>query len=416
VRNTMRLALTAGILGWLLPAPAWSADQQGGLSMAADTTYGCLICHAEKRRAFTLGIHSEHGIRCHDCHGGDPTSYERDQAHRGRYIGTPGKLATIELCSSCHADADMMRQYGIPAGQLAEFRTSRHGELLLERRDLNAPTCTDCHDAHTILPPEDGRSNVYPTNIPGTCARCHEDAQLMQQYGIPTDQFAEYRNSAHGIAVFERSNFAAPTCMGCHGSHAALPPGVNEVVNVCDHCHLLIGRAFLQGPHNEPSRDGELAGCLGCHSNHGTERVPPDGIASVCVNCHEPSSRAGLLGVDLQESVVEAAADLVSAEQAIATLTVGGKQVSDERFRYQTAVTEYRQMALALHSLDVDLLDELARSVRSNTELVRTTAEVRAERRWEHKLLLVPVWFLAISAIVFAWFKFRDLAGRDRTS
>ncbi len=416
MRHTIWLAVSTGMLGWLLPSPAWGAVQQIGQGVAADTTYACLICHAEKRRTFTMGIHSEYGIRCHDCHGGDASSYEREQAHRGRFIGTPGKLATVELCSSCHADANMMRQYGIPAGQLAEFRTSRHGQLLLGRRDLNAPACTDCHDAHTILPPEDARSNVYPTNIPATCARCHEDARLMQTYGIPTDQFAEYRNSAHGIAVFEKSNFAAPTCMGCHGSHAALPPGVTEVVNVCDHCHVLIGRAFLQGPHSEPSRSGVLAGCLGCHSNHGTERVPPDGIASVCANCHDPGTRAGLLGMHLQESVVEAAADLASAEQAIASLTVSGKQVSDERFRYQTALTDYRQMGLALHSLDLDFLDELARSVRSNTELVRTTAEVRAERRWEHKLLLVPVWFLAISAIVFAWFKLRDLAGRDHTS
>jgi hypothetical protein len=34
---------------------------------------------------------------------------------------------------------------------------------------------------------------------------------------------------------------------------------------------------------------------------------------------------------------------------------------------------------------------------------------VSGEERWEHKLVLVPVWFLALSAIAFAGFKLRDL-------
>jgi len=59
-------------------------------------------------------------------------------------------------------------------------------------------------------------------------------------------------------------------------------------------------------------------------------------------------------------------------------------------------------------------LEDLSRQVRSSTELVRNTAEVRAEQQWEHKLLLVPVWFLAISAVVLAWFKFRDLERQGR--
>jgi hypothetical protein len=387
-------------------APDWRRTVQEQFS---DTNYGCLICHAEKRRTFTIGIHSEHGIRCHDCHGGNPASFEKGAAHGGRFLGDPDKLETVQLCSSCHADADQMRQYGLPAGQLAEFRTSRHGRLLLERRDQNAPTCTDCHDAHTILPPEDARSNVHPTNIPATCARCHEDAGMMGEYGIPVNQFERYRESAHGKAVFERANFAAPTCTGCHGSHAALPPGVTEIVNVCERCHVLVGRAFRQGPHGLATRDGALPGCLGCHSNHGTEGVPPDGIAALCAHCHEPDSRAQTVGVELQEGVVRSLQELAASERAIEEMAEAGHQVSDERFRYHTALTSYREMGHVHHSLDMELLDNLGRRVRSDTELIRATAETAAERRWERKLILAPVWFLTLSAIVFAWFKLREL-------
>ena len=397
------------VLGYPQGIVAESVWMPAVLQQFSDTTYGCLICHAEKRRTFTMGIHAEHGMRCHDCHGGDPASFERRPAHSGRFLGDPDKLETVRLCSSCHADANRMRQYGLPAGQLAEFQTSRHGRLLLERGDQNAPTCTDCHDAHTILPPEDARSNVYPTNIPATCAKCHDDAAMMEKYGIGVDQFRQYRESAHGKAVFERGNFAAPTCTGCHGSHAALPPGVSEIVNVCERCHVLVGRAFRQGPHDLATRDGALPGCLGCHSNHGTEGVPPKSIASLCANCHAPDSRARLVGVEFEEQIVRARQDLAVAEHAVEEMARAGRQVSDERFRYRTALTSYREMGQVHHSLDMGRLEDLGRQVRSDTELIRATAEAAAEGRWERKLILLPIWFLALSGIVFAWFKLREL-------
>ena len=46
-----------------------------------DPQYGCLICHADKRRAYLLGVHSDRNVRCHDCHGGDPDAFEIPEAH-----------------------------------------------------------------------------------------------------------------------------------------------------------------------------------------------------------------------------------------------------------------------------------------------------------------------------------------------
>lgn len=374
-----------------------------------DERYGCIVCHADKRRAFVLGVHAERRIRCHDCHGGNPTAFEAAVAHRGNYIGAPDKWRTVELCASCHADPDRMRQYGLPAGQLAEFRTSRHGELLLRQGNPDAPTCTDCHDAHTILPPADARSTVYPTNIPATCARCHENATLMRKYGLAADQVVEHRKSAHGVALFDHQNFAAPTCVGCHGSHAALPPEVPEVANVCGRCHVLVRRAFYGGVHGEAALAGKLRGCLACHSNHGTERVPPDEIAATCARCHQRESRAAMAGLEIQERVTRATADLRSAGAAIEELVRAGRPVADLRLRYQTALTNYLQIAQAQHSLDLELLEELGRQVGSISRDLRAAAEAGAERRWERKLLLVPVWFLALAALVLAWFKLRAL-------
>lgn len=231
----------------------------------------------------------------------------------------------------------------------------------------------------------------------------------MAKYGLTTDQFELYRESAHGVGLFERQNFAAPSCVGCHGSHAALPPQVTEIANVCGQCHVLVRRAFDDGPHGAAAQAGALPGCTACHSNHQTERVPSDAIAETCVECHDAESRAARLGVEAEELIVAAENDLHAAAEAIGELVVAGWQVSDLQFRYQTALTDYLQIAEFQHSLDVEQLEDLGRRVGSISRDIRATAEVSAEQRWEHKLLLVPVWFLTLSAIVLGWFKLRGL-------
>lgn len=393
-------------------SPAVVAAQEAGVrrSAAVDPQYTCITCHIDKRADFVQGVHSERGIRCHDCHGGDPTAFEVEGAHgTADFIGAPTKVQTVELCAACHSDPDLMRQYGLDVGQLAEFRTSRHGQLLLQEGDMNAPTCTDCHDAHTILPPSDARSNVYPTNIVATCARCHEDPELMEPYGIPTDQVGRFRSSAHGVALFEHGNFAAPTCVGCHGSHAALPPRVSQIANVCGQCHVLVRQAFYDGPHGAAALAGNLPGCTACHSNHGTEGVPPSNISETCTRCHAAESGPALVGVEVEQEAMQATTDLLSAEEAIEEMVGLGHQTADTRFRYRTALTAHRQIALAQHSLDLDELGDLSREVASITRDIRNAAEVAAEERWEHKLILIPVWFLALSAAVLGAFMLRVL-------
>jgi hypothetical protein len=303
-----------------------------------------------------------------------------------------------------------MRQFGLSADQLAEFRTSRHGELLLGQGNTDAPTCTDCHDAHTILPPEDARSNVHPTNIPGTCAVCHEDAALMAKYGLPTNQLELYRDGAHGQALYGDRNFAAPTCVGCHGSHAALPPAVGQITDVCAKCHVLLGREIAAGPHGAAVESGLMPGCLGCHSNHGTERTPDAEVARLCASCHEPGTEAMRVAVIIQTELLEVGEELNAAADAIDELVSHGYNVEDERFRYQSALSDFTQIAKVQHSLDLEELEDLELKARSNTEIITSVAEVHVEERWEHKLLLLPVWFLALSAMALAWFKLREVS------
>lgn len=390
---------------------AQAASRGGGVPL--DTSYGCIVCHADHREGMILGVHAEHGVRCVDCHGGDASARALPAGHRGRFITGRDKASTAQVCGSCHADPNRMRQFGLPTGELAEYRTSRHGQLLLTQGDANAPTCTDCHGTHVIYPPDDARSKVYPSNIPGTCAHCHANQQFMARYKIPTNQFERYRSSAHGIALFQKQNFAAPTCVGCHGAHSALPPTVTEVASVCSRCHQLVGQSFALGPHARAAVTGKFPGCLGCHSNHGTERVPADQIATVCDKCHPADARLHQVGLDIQKVVIGATSDLNDARRAVGELTLAGQRAGDYRFRYESALTYYQQIAQAQHSLDLPRLEDLGLRVRSISVELSSAAEALSERRWEHKLLLLPIWFLALSAVALAWLTWRSFRGAE---
>lgn len=376
---------------------------------ARDTTYLCITCHAENRDAFEQGVHSERGIKCHDCHGGNPRADSLPGAHVGRFLGKPTKVQTVALCASCHADPDQMRPYGLPSGEMAEFTTSRHGRLLLRGRDNNAPSCIDCHDAHLIRRPDDARSDVYPTNIPATCGRCHADKALMAPYRIPTDQVELFEQSAHGRALLEQKDFAAPSCIGCHGSHSALPPSVMEVSTVCGRCHVPEAQALNLGPHGAAAAGGKIEGCLGCHNNHDTERVPTDRLAATCTKCHAEGTSAHATGVEIQQYMVQAEADMAAAAAGLRKLALVGRRTGDARFRYQTAQTAFQEAGRAQHDLNVQELEKLTRRIRSISRDIAAMGESYEERRWEHRLFLIVVWFLTLSAVYLSWVALRRL-------
>jgi len=391
--------------GAVRPAPAQTP------SLALDSSYSCVMCHIDHRRAFLTGVHADRGIRCHDCHGGDPAARTEAGAHSRRFLGRPTKSQIATLCASCHSDPNRMRQFGLRSDEFAGLKESRHGQLL-ERGDPNAPTCTDCHEAHLIRRATDARSNTHPTNIPVLCARCHADKALMARYGIPTNQFEQYASSAHGRALFQDRNFAAPTCVGCHGSHSALPPGVSQVADVCGRCHQLVREAFNRGPHAAPAARGQLSGCIACHSNHGTEHVAPGAIAAACGRCHPAGTHGAAVADSLQARAVAATEELAAAGAAIARLERAGRPTAEALVRYEGARTSFGELAQIQHSLDMNALEDLGLKVASAARTVEESADVAAEGRWEHKLLLVPVWFLALAVLVLA--RYVRAEARDR--
>ena len=150
---------------------------------------------------------------CTDCHGVHsilPANQVQSRVH-------PVRVA--ETCGRCHGDAEYMKGYKIPTDQLALYRESIHGELLLKRQDLAAPTCNKCHGNHGAFPPE-------VTSIAGICGQCHV---------INKDLFLQSKHHA----AFDRMKL--PECVTCHSNHG-IKRASDEMVGVgekglCKNCH-----------------------------------------------------------------------------------------------------------------------------------------------------------------------------------
>ena len=290
------------------------------IATAEDPASSCLTCHGDKdtfdadKLAIVTGyahdVHSEVGLSCQDCHGGNPdaaTAEDMDAAmdpnfRDNPYRGAPERADVPGFCGRCHSDPDYMRKFkpDLRIDQEVEYWTSHHGKAL-KQGDPNVATCIDCHGVHGILRPSDPVSPVFPKNVAKTCGHCHSDPNRMSGYTIagghplPVDQAAKWERSVHAAAMFQKDDLTAPTCNDCHGNHGAAPPGVQSVGYVCGQCHgreatLFRASAKMEGfeAHNELIADDQSTACADCHEG----QEPQASMTrlhsfSECSTCHE---------------------------------------------------------------------------------------------------------------------------------
>ena len=334
----------------------------------------CVQCHqglgdprvtppAEK---FAQDIHMAKGILCHDCHGGDPTTFDPQQSmsRSKKFIGKPMHQAIPALCGKCHSDADYMKRFNptLRVDQVQEYFTSVHGKLL-KKGDQKVATCISCHDVHRIRAIKDQQAWTYPVKVVDTCGRCHGDPKYMAGRKIPTDVVAKYKESVHYEALTKKGDLSAPTCNVCHGNHGATPPGVDSVANVCGTCHSVPAELFAKSPHQKAFASMGLFPCVVCHSNHDVMKTN-DGMVgttdkAVCVNCHDSTSvgfkkaaamRTSLDG--LHESIARATAVLDQAEHA-------GMEISQARFDLRGATDSLLKARAAIHLVDPAAIETL---------------------------------------------------------
>lgn len=179
--------------------PALAVDQ---LTLYRTSRHGILNAAGDSSVAQCVSCHGIHDIR--------PASEPKSPVH-------PSQVATT--CGHCHSDPDRMAPYGIPTDQEKAWSSSVHGALILEGRDLSAPTCNDCHGDHGALPPE-------VDSAFGVCGHCH---------ALNRDLYQESQKKI----IFD--DLDEPGCVTCHGNHAVVAP-TDEMIGftnetICSDCH-----------------------------------------------------------------------------------------------------------------------------------------------------------------------------------
>jgi hypothetical protein len=282
------------------------------VAAAQIATTSCTRCHGgemfdQAARAkishFNNDVHSQVGLSCHDCHGGNPDlklaedpGAAMDPAFKANpYRGAPKRSEIPDFCGRCHSNAAYMNKFNPAArvDEVSEYWTSHHGQMLRKGIE-DVATCVDCHSVHDIRRKGNPESPVYPTHVAETCSRCHSDVKRMHANGrnFPVDQYARWSRSVHAHALLEKGDLTAPTCNDCHGNHGAQPPGAANVRFVCGGCHVREAELFRTSAksegwkrHNEMLASVPDGSCGTCHDDgrsalHLTQ-------FSDCVTCHE---------------------------------------------------------------------------------------------------------------------------------
>ncbi len=334
----------------------------------------CYSCHREldearlaaPTKAWQSDIHEQHGLGCVSCHGGDPndpdiTAMDPDKGFRGK----PERDHIADLCASCHANAAFMKRYNPQPYifSLAEFRTSVHCKKISEG-DPKVATCTNCHGVHGILPHTDPRSPVYPSNVPATCARCH-NPEYMKGRTVPTNQYALYVTSVHGKALLEKGDVSAPACNDCHGNHGAVPPNTRDISTVCGHCHGREGELFEGSPVKARLELEGKRGCVTCHGNHGVQ-LPTDAMVSmgpegVCGRCHAAGSPGEKAAAVIVSGFHSLRAKMARADSLLELADIRGMEASLGREHLKQAGDHLVSVRAALHSFDAKQITAVLR-------------------------------------------------------
>lgn len=376
-----------------------------GAAGASAADISCLKCHDKKKTLYAPSAHAQAGLTCVDCHGGDPKATDETAHATDNFKRPDNKKAIAEMCASCHGDVRKMNPYGLPTDQLDRYKTSKHGEQLFGQNDQKVAVCTDCHGVHDILKVKSPQAHVYPTNIPDTCGRCHGNAKLMQEYKLPTDIITQYKSSYHAYMVFEKGDLSAPTCVTCHGSHGATPPGTKEVGEVCGKCHGRQRELFAKSPHAEAAKAGLFNECVSCHGNHGIQKASVELFAKACIQCHANDPKQLQVRNEIAQLIRQAQTNYEHTVTMVHDATVRGLATDDEQLELQEAKTQVTQLEALQHTLSpAELRPSASRSEAVVAEILVGVDRLEKIERWKRHAL-VPIWiFLGIMAVLF-WAK-----------
>jgi hypothetical protein len=303
----------------------------------------------------------------------------------------------------------MMRQYNLRTDQLAEYNSSQHGRLLVEKNDTKVAVCTSCHGKHEIRRKSDPDSTVYRTNVPRTCGTCHADPEYMKPYGIPTDQLENFEKGIHGRTLAGKvrgeNPTLAPNCATCHGVHGAAPPGVGEVANVCGICHAVVAGYFRESAHFASAREIGEPKCITCHGNHSNRKPTIEVFSGTepgeCGSCHEKGSEALTFGENVRDLLGSLEEGIAASGKELAEATAAGRNVDNLKAAYENARNKLIEAEPVFHTFSLDRVLPLVHASDSFLREARQEIEnFREEKRQRRSVAIYSVTMLLLIAVL----------------
>ncbi len=259
----------------------------------------CGICHTAEQELHQSSLHGKAvangdplAPRCKDCHGSHGILPARDPRSPVNPLKVP------YLCGRCHQEGSpVTRQRVIHQDHILEnYSESIHGEGLLKKGLIVAPTCASCHTPHSILPHTDPASSIARVNIAKTCTQCHAEIEAVHRKVIKGE-------------LWEKKAHILPACVDCHQPHKARKVFYDQGMadQDCLRCHenpdikaSSDGRSlFVRYDALKQSRHAKTA-CSQCHSEVNASRLRPcESITQRvdCAACHAE------IGQEYQKSI-----------------------------------------------------------------------------------------------------------------
>jgi hypothetical protein len=418
--NLRRLSvvLLLGGVVWVFAVP-WPRPSLGQKGQPLDGDR-CIACHVDNDMLpdgyLEDDVHMQSGLSCAGCHGGDPTSdiEEVAMSPAAGFIGVPARDEIPMFCGRCHSDISFMREYQprIATDQESRYATSVHGQKLMQG-DQKVAECASCHTAHAILPAKDARSSIHALNVPSTCRKCHGDSTYMEEYGIPTAQYADYARGVHGVALLENQDTGAPACNDCHDNHGAIPPGITSIRQVCGQCHVNNMQYFTASKMGHAFEEQDLHACEECHGNHYIPKTSDHMVGTddeaVCMGCHSEGEKgyeaAAAIRAQL-DSLVTVYDEALARQQHVQTIGMDDVEIG---FLLQESHQSLIQSRTLVHTFDPEKVRPKAQEGVAKAQQAITIAAAQVEDYHVRRLGLgIATLFITI-LIVALFLKIRQM-------
>ncbi len=215
--------------------PDFSSDRYAGKVAATPIINGrnesCMICH-DKTEGFTVS-HNPQNMGCFSCHGGNPLSMNKQEAHKSMVL-IPGNLSNARRsCGTANCHPDIVSR--VPKGLMATLS----GMVNVDRYVFNEQ---DTPDGEADL--ADLHHSPADEHLKNLCVRCHLGNKKM----LPGPISEESRGGG---------------CLACHLNY-----GKKSLTALRTYLKLPRDTALLKF---HPSVDLKVTNshCFGCHSRSG---------------------------------------------------------------------------------------------------------------------------------------------------